>query len=182
MALTTTPPGELGSVAPDFTLPGVDGKSWSLRGATGKKATLVIFMCNHCPYVQAVDDRINQLAKDYIPKGLQVFGINPNDAQKYPDDNFEAMKEKAQEKGYVFPYLHDESQEVAHAYGAVCTPDFFLYDAALKLKYRGRLDNNWKDARAVKRQDLRDAIEALLAGKTLSQEQMPSMGCSIKWK
>src|SRR5262245_1896528 len=119
MALTHTPPGDLGSQAPDFSLPGVDGKTYSLESFASAKALVVVFMCNHCPYVQAVQRRINELAKNYAYLGVRVAGINPNDTKKYPADNFEAMKKVAAEQGYVFPYLIDESQEVAKAYGAV---------------------------------------------------------------
>lgn len=142
---------------------------------------LVVVMCNHCPYVQAVDDRINALAKAFAGR-CDLVAISPNDAQAYPEDSFAAMQARARMKGYGFPYLYDESQAVARAFGAVCTPDFFLYDAARRLTYRGRLDDNWKEEGRVKQQDLRDAIEALLAGTPVAQPQKPSMGCSIKWK
>jgi peroxiredoxin len=170
----------LGSGCPGFRLPGVDGRVWGLEDFLAP-ALLVVVMCNHCPYVQAVDDRINALAKDFSGR-CDVVAISPNDAQAYPEDSFDAMRARARLKGYVFPYLYDESQEVARAFGAVCTPDFFLYDAARKLAYRGRLDDNWKDAAQVRQQDLREAISALLAGTVPSQPQKPSMGCSIKWK
>lgn len=186
MALTVTPPGELGSIASDFNLPGVDGKSYSLKEISkDAKAVLVVFMCNHCPYVQAVDLRINALAREYFSRGVKVVGINSNDPLRYPDDNFEAMRARAKARGYVFPYLQDLSQEVAKSYGAVCTPDYYLYEhqqGCLKLRYRGRLDDNWKDEKAVARRDLADAIEKLLAGRPIDSLQPSSMGCSIKWK
>jgi peroxiredoxin len=180
MALLESTMTPLGSPCPDFALPGVDGTAWSLDQFQ-QPALLVVVMCNHCPYVQAVDDRINQLAKDYKGR-CGVVGINPNDAVAYPDDDFEAMQARAKAKGYVFPYLRDESQIVAKAFGAVCTPDFFLYNRGRNLVYRGRLDDNWKDVAAVKQQDLRQALEALLADGTVDLRQKPSMGCSIKWK
>lgn len=184
MALTYSESGALGSEAPDFALPGVDGKTYRLADFKSAKALVVVFMCNHCPYVQAVQGRINALAREYAKKGAQVVGINSNDAEKYPDDNFDAMKQVAKEQGFVFPYLRDESQDVARAYGAVCTPDFYLYQSTtsgLMLRYRGRLDDSWKDERSVKNRDLAHAIDAVLAGQALSPEQPPSMGCSIKW-
>ena len=170
----------LGSLCPDFRLPGVDGREWGL-GDFRAPLLLVVVMCNHCPYVQAVDDRINALARVYAGR-CEVVAISPNDAEAYPEDSFEAMRARAHLKGYVFPYLYDASQEAARAFGAVCTPDFFLYDATRRLAYRGRLDDNWKEEGRVKQQDLRDAIEALLAGTPVAQPQKPSMGCSIKWR
>ncbi len=190
MALTYTPAGELGSLAPDFNLPGVDDTHHGLRDFRNCKVLVVVFMCNHCPYVKAVRERLNLLARDGAEKGLQLVGINSNDAVRYPADNFEAMKRESREQGYVFPYLFDDTQKVAREYGAVCTPDFFVYNnetahkdpVRFTLRYRGRLDDNWKDPSAVKKQDLRDAVDAILAGRELDPDQVPSMGCSIKWK
>ena len=185
MALTQSEKIPLGSTAPPFTLPGVDGKTWSLSDFSGQKALVVIFMCNHCPYVVAVRGRINQLAKDYADRGVVVVGINSNDATRYPDDSFDSMKKYAREFGYVFPYLHDESQSVARAYDAVCTPDIYAFKSdktGFALKYHGRLDDNWKDERAVTRSELREALDLILSGRDPSPEQTPSMGCSIKWK
>jgi thiol-disulfide isomerase/thioredoxin len=170
----------LGTACPDFTLPGVDGRLWSLRDFH-TPALLVVVMCNHCPYVQSVDDRLNALARAFAGR-CSVVGINANDAVTYPDDSFEAMGARARAKGYVFPYLWDEEQAVARALSAACTPDFFLYDSHRRLQYRGRLDDNWKDAARVTRQDLKEAIEGVLAGKDPLEAQQPSMGCSIKWK
>lgn len=185
MALTHTPPGELGSLAPDFALLGVDGRTARLADFKGARALVVIFMCNHCPYVQAVDDRINTLAREYAPRGVSVIAINPNDAQRYPDDSFAAMQERARQKDYAFHYLVDESQSVARAYGAVCTPDFFAYapvsSGQWSLSYRGRLDDSWKDESKVTRRDLAHALDGILAGETPLAEQPSSMGCSIKW-
>ncbi|MGZ3699251.1 MAG: thioredoxin family protein, partial [Bdellovibrionota bacterium] len=168
-----------------FALPGVDGKTHRLDDFQKSKALVVIFMCNHCPYVIAVQSRINALARGYAARGVALVGINSNDSSRYPDDNFEAMKARAKEQGYVFPYLHDESQMVARAYGAVCTPDIFVYAPASKgmvLKYRGRIDDNWKDERAVSKRDLAEALDAIVAGHEPRADQVPSMGCSIKWK
>lgn len=170
----------LGNPCPDFALPGVDRKVWR-RDDFCAPVLLVVVMCNHCPYVQAIDDRINALAKE-LKGRCDVVGINANDSKAYPEDGFEAMRSRAQALGFVFPYLRDESQAVARAFGAVCTPDFFLYDEDRKLRYRGRLDDNWKEAARITRQDLRMAIEALLSGQAIPEPQRPSMGCSIKWK
>ena len=180
MALMESGMVALGTPCPDFALPGVDGRMWA-REDFREPLLLVVVMCNHCPYVQAVDDRINQLARDYAGR-CAVVGINPNDAAAYPDDSFEAMQARAKAKGFAFPYLHDESQAIAKAFNAVCTPDFFLYGPDRKLRYRGRLDDSWKDPEAVKARDLQAAIEALLAGRDPDAIQRPSMGCSIKWK
>jgi len=190
MALMQSQAPQLGSLAPAFSLPGVDGKLYSLDSTggsfAGAKALVVVFMCNHCPYVIAVQDRINELAREYAPRGVALIGINPNDAVKYPDDCFEAMKERAREKGYVFPYVRDDTQDVARAYGAVCTPDFFVYvnggAGRFPLKYAGRLDDNWKDPAQVTRREVAQALDAILSGREPSGEQRPSMGCSIKWK
>jgi peroxiredoxin len=175
----------LGSVAPDFSLPGVDGKIYSLATFAQAKALVVVFMCNHCPYVIAVQDRINALAREYLSKGVKLVAINSNDAEKYPDDSFEAMKVRAREKNYVFPYLRDESQKVARAYDAFCTPDFYVYANQGKnfvLKYSGRLDDHWKEPSQVTRRELALALDAILAGEEPSTDQKSSMGCSIKWK
>jgi peroxiredoxin len=180
MALTESTMVPLGTACPDFTLPGVDGRLWSLRDFHCP-TLLVVVMCNHCPYVQSVDDRLNDLAKAYQGR-CAVVGINANDAVTYPDDSFEAMRARAKAKGYVFPYLWDEEQTVARALGAMCTPDFFLYDSHRRLAYRGRLDDNWKDAARVTRRDLQEAIEGALAGREPLDPQHPSMGCSIKWR
>ena len=170
----------LGTACPDFTLPGVDGRLWSLRDFHGL-ALLVVVMCNHCPYVQAIDDRLDALARAYAGS-CAVVGINANDAVTHPDDSFAAMQARAQAKGYAFPYLWDEEQTVARALNAACTPDFFLYDSHRRLQYRGRLDDNWKDASRVTRQELQEAIEGVLAGREPLEIQQPSMGCSIKWR
>ncbi|HZU53118.1 MAG TPA: thioredoxin family protein [Holophagaceae bacterium] len=180
MALTESGMTALGAPCPDFRLPGVDGRAWGRDDFT-TELLLVVVMCNHCPYVQAVDDRINLLARACAGR-CAVVAINANDAAAYPEDGFEAMQARAALKGYAFPYLQDADQSVARAFGALCTPDFFLYDRARRLRYRGRLDDNWKDPDGVKKRDLREAIEALLGGAEPDPMQRPSMGCSIKWK
>ncbi len=180
MALLESTLAPMGAPCPDFTLPGVDGRSWS-RADFQAPALLVVVMCNHCPYVQAVDGRINTLAVELAGR-CDVVGINPNDADTYREDNFEAMRTRAQAQGFAFPYLWDASQEVARSLGAVCTPDFFLYDQERRLRYRGRLDDNWKHPEAVVRRELHDAVLALNAGQRPAEPQRPSMGCSIKWR
>lgn len=179
MALLESTMVPLGSPCPDFTLPDIAGRIRS-RDEFRAPLLLVVFMCNHCPYVQAVDDRINDLARTFAGR-CDLIGINSNDASAYPEDSHEAMKHRAALKGYLFPYLRDEGQDVARTFGAVCTPDFFLYGPDRHLAYRGRLDDNWKDATAVQSADLREAMETLLAGQALLRPQHPSMGCSIKW-
>lgn len=172
----------IGSKADPFNLTGTDGKSYSLDDFAGKKVLCIIFSCNHCPYVKAVEDRINSIAKDYLLKSFALICINSNDENNYPEDSFGEMKKRAEEKGFIFPYLHDETQHIAKMYDAVCTPDIFLYDENRILRYRGRIDDNWKDETKVSRKELRMAIELLLQGKEIDFEQIPSMGCSIKWK
>ena len=185
MAPTYSAAPKLGSIAPDFSLQGVDGKIYSLRDFSNAKALTIVFMCNHCPYVVAVQDRIEALARKFRPRGAVLVGINSNDAVRYPDDSFEAMKVRAKEVGYSFPYLVDESQSVARAYGAVCTPDPYLFEnvgGVFKLRYQGRIDDSWKEPAQVSETSLANAIEAVLDGSPISESQPPSMGCSIKWK
>lgn len=170
MSLTYSKSIPFGEKAKDFFLPCVDSKTYSLADFKDKKALVIVFMCNHCPYVQARWDRLIALQKDFGPRDVQLIGINSNDAEDYPEDGFEKMKDYAREKGQNFPYLCDESQEVAKKYGAMCTPDIFVYNAKRELAYHGRIDN------------LKDALEAILAGEKPSKDQLPSMGCSIKWK
>ena len=182
MVLLHSEKSQLGTPAPDFSLKGVDGKTYSLAGFTGKKVLIVMFICNHCPYVKAVEDRIIQLQRDYSSKSVQLVGICANDPTDYPDDYPENLRKRWQVKDYRFPYLVDETQDVARAYGAVCTPDIFVFDSERKLAYHGQLDNKWQDVAKVTRHDLREAVDLLLAGKRPSSDQIPSMGCSIKWK
>jgi peroxiredoxin len=173
---------KIGTKAIPFELKGVDGKTYSLENFIDKKVLCIIFMCNHCPYVVAVQKRINQIAKDYSNKSFALIGINSNDSVGYPEDSFENMKIRAQKEGYVFPYLYDQTQQTGAAYDAVCTPDIYVYDQNRILKYRGRIDDNWKDETKVTRKELREAIDLLLQGKEINFNMVPSMGCSIKWK
>jgi peroxiredoxin len=172
----------LGTPASDFSLPGTDGNTYSLDSFKAKDVLVVIFMCNHCPYVQAVLRRLINLQNDYEKKSVQLVGINVNDANKYPDDSLENMKVLAEKKDLPFPYLFDASQETGKAYNAVCTPDIYVYGEERKLLYRGRIDDNWQHPDEITRHDLKDAIEAILANQQVNADQVSSMGCSIKWK
>ncbi len=182
MALLNSKMVPLGTKAIDFDLRGTDGKNYSLDSFKEKKVLVVIFMCNHCPYVIAVLDRIIAIQNDYADKGVQLIGVNPNDTVNYPDDSFDNMKKIVKEKNIPFPYLIDESQDIARKYDAVCTPDIYVYGNERTLIYRGRIDDNWQEESKVKKRDLRDALDAILKGNPVSGEQTPSMGCSIKWK
>lgn len=182
MVLLNSETIKLGTPAPDFNLPSVDGKKYKLADFSSKNVLAVFFICSHCPYVQAIEDRILKLWQDLKGKSVQFLGICSNDPTDYPDDSPENLLKRWREKQYGFPYLIDESQEVARAYGAVCTPDIFVFDSSRRLAYHGQLDNNWKDAKAVTRNDLREAVELILNGRKPVSEQVPSMGCSIKWK
>ena len=172
----------MGTTAPDFNLKGVDDKNHSLAEYQDKKALVIIFTCNHCPYVKAVIDRLIKLQKDYKDKGVQLIGINSNDPTHYPDDDFAHMQKIAEELSFNFPYLVDETQGVAKEYKAQCTPDIYVFDEDRKLFYHGRLDDNWQEEKAVTKHELRDALNLLLAGKDSPETQTPSMGCSIKWR
>lgn len=179
----TTPLAAIGSTAPGFRLPATDGKTYALADVRGAKGTLVMFICNHCPYVQAVLDRIVRDAKDLAALGVGSVAISSNDAATYPEDSFPRMKEAAVTHRFPFPYLYDETQEVARAYGAVCTPDFFGFNAAGELQYRGRLDASRKDpAPPNARRELFEAMALVAATGAGPKEQLPSVGCSIKWK
>jgi len=173
----------LGTEAPDFRLPDCSGKIVSLDDFRSAPALVVIFMCNHCPYVKHVAAGLAQLARDYQARGVAIVGINSNDAREYPDDSPAKMSEEVRARGYTFPYLVDESQEVAKAYCAACTPDFFLFDKDRKLVYRGQMDSSRPGNNIpVTGKDLRGALDAVLAGKPVAAEQRPSLGCNIKWK
>lgn len=172
----------LGTKAAPFELKGVDEKVYTLNDFSDKKVLCIIFSCNHCPYVKAVEDRINAIARDYSGESFALVCINSNDDSVYPEDSFEDMKKRAAEKGFLFPYLRDETQQAARDYDAVCTPDIYVYDENRILKYRGRIDDNWKDETKVTRRELRMAIDNILAGKEIDFEQIPSMGCSVKWR
>jgi peroxiredoxin len=182
MALLYTPAGEPGSKCPPFELPSVDGGTYALKDFAGAKALVVMFICNHCPYVQAIEQRLLDLAHALGPRGAAFVGICANDPTDYPEDAPEALLARWREKSYGFPYLIDESQEVARAFGAVCTPDIFVYDSNQTLRYRGRLDDSWKNPAAVKRQELKEALEKIMQNLPAPSTQNPSMGCSIKWK
>ncbi len=173
----------LGTTAPDFSLPNVDGRTVSLADAVGPKGMVVMFICNHCPFVKHVADQLAALGRDVMPLGIGVVAISSNDVSTHPADSPEQMVHEAEDRGYPFPYLYDESQEVAQAYHAACTPDFFLFDAAKKLVYRGQLDASRPGNEIpVTGADLRAAIDAVLAGRPVAAEQRPSLGCNIKWK
>ena len=173
---------KLGDAAIAFELPGVDGKTYSLPAlAEGKEATAVVFMCNHCPYVLAWLDRVIAIAKDYAGKGVAFAAINANDPAKYPADSFEGMQKLAKERGLPFPYLHDETQEVATAYGAERTPEIFLLDGDLKLRYHGAPDDNYEETQPSVPY-LRNALDAVLAGQAPPIAETPPVGCTIKWK
>ncbi len=181
MALTYTPPGEIGSSCPDFSLKSVDGKKFSLKDFETSKVLVLMFICNHCPYVMAIEDRLIALAHEFSKKNVQFLGVCSNNPKDYPEDQPEALLQRWKTKNYGFPYLIDTEQELAKAAGAVCTPDLFVFDQQRKLQYRGRLDDSWKDPALVKKQELKIALELLLNNKAAPTEQRPSMGCSIKW-
>lgn len=174
----------LGSEAPDFRLPDVvSGSELSLGDLKSDVATVLMFICNHCPYVKHLQYGLVEVADEYIPKGVSFVAINSNDVENYPDDSPEKMKEVAEEKGYKFPYLFDETQEVAKAYDAACTPDFFVYDRDLKCVYRGQFDDSRPgNGKPVTGKDMRMALDSIVAGEAVDWEQIPSIGCNIKWK
>ena len=173
----------LGTAAPDFKLPDTDGKWVSLADFRGKAALLVVFMCNHCPYVIHIRAGLAQLARDYLPRDVGMVGINANDVANYPADSPVKMKDEVKRAGYIFPYLYDETQAVAKNYRAACTPDIFLFDKNQKLVYRGQFDDSRPgNGIPVTGKDLRAALDAVLAGKPISPNQKASMGCNIKWK
>lgn len=171
----------MGMPAPDFSLKGIDEKMYALNDFKGIKALVVVFMCNHCPYVQAQWDRLIALQEKYKDQDVRFVGINPNATPDFPEDSFEKMKEYAAKRNMNFPYLVDPTQEVARSYSAECTPDIFVYDGDHKLAYHGRIDDNWKDGGAATSHELDAALEALVNGEKPAEEQIPSMGCSIKW-
>jgi peroxiredoxin len=173
----------LGTPAPGFSLPDTDGKEVSLADFADAPALLVVFMCNHCPYVKHVAAGLAQLAKDYQKRGVAVVGISANDVDTHPDDSPAKMAEEVKLRGYTFPYLYDATQEVAKAYQAACTPDFYVFDGERKLVYRGQMDGSRPGSDVpVTGQDLRAALDAVLAGQAISGNQRASLGCNIKWK
>jgi peroxiredoxin len=173
----------LGTAAPHFRLPDPHGKWTSSEDFPGAPALLVAFICNHCPYVKHIRSRFAEIASEYQARGVAVVGISSNDVENFPEDAPEKMAEEIVQAGYTFPYLYDESQEVAKAYHAACTPDFFLFDRNRGLVYRGQFDDSRpKNGLPVTGADLREALDALLAGRPVSSDQKPSVGCNIKWK
>ncbi len=184
MALTPSTMPELGMPAPDFSLPEpATGKTVSLADFKDQPALLVVFMCNHCPYVRHIREGLAQFGREHQPQGLAMVGINANDADNYPDDSPEKMIAEAKSAGYTFPYLHDATQQVARAYQAACTPDFFLFDRDRRLAYRGQFDDSRPgNGRPVTGADLRAAVYAVLNGQPVPAQQTPSVGCNIKWK
>jgi peroxiredoxin len=173
----------LGTKAPDFSLVNVDASTVSLKDFAGAPALLVIFMCNHCPFVIHVADALAQLASEYQARGVAVVGISANDVSNHPADSPEQMVAEAEERGYTFPYLYDETQEVAKAYRAACTPDFYVFDKDQKLVYRGQMDSSRPNSGIpVTGEDLRAALDNVLAGQPVAEDQTPSIGCNIKWK
>jgi peroxiredoxin len=183
MVSLQTPVCDFGRPAPDFALPGVDGRTWTRDQCAGEKGLLVMFICNHCPYVKAVRERIVRDARELAAHGIRSVAIMSNDPTDYPEDSFDNMRRVAEQYQFPFPYLFDETQEIAKAYGAVCTPDFFGYNADLGLQYRGRLDESRKEtAPSGVRRDLFEAMKQVAETGQGPREQIPSMGCSIKWK
>ena len=184
MALTASNPLEKGTTAPDFTLPDtVSGESLSLDELKGEKGTLIMFICNHCPFVIHVNPQLVKLANDYREQGIAFIAISSNDVSSYPQDGPEKMKEQAERLSYPFPYLYDESQEIAKAYDAVCTPDFYVFDAELKSVYHGQLDDSRPgNEHPTTGSSMRKVLDTILAGEEYKGEERPSIGCSIKWK
>ncbi len=172
----------IGDPLPTFSLPGVDDRTYTPEDFRDAEILVVIFSCNHCPYVKAYEDRMIQIAKDYVDRGVRFVLINANDPEQYPDDSFENMKIRAREKGYPFPYLYDASQDVPRAFGAGRTPEVFVFDRERRLRYKGAIDDAWDDPQAVKRAYLREALDALLRGQEPPVTETPAVGCTIKWR
>lgn len=172
----------LGSKAPNFSLKGVDERLYGLEDFREAKILVIVFMCNHCPYVQACIERLVVLQSEFADMRVRFIGINSNDSTSYPEDSFEGMRVFSMEKHMNFPYLHDEKQHMARDYGAVCTPDIFVFDRERMLRYHGRIDNNWKDPAKASSHELKNALLALVERRDVGSVQHPSMGCSIKWK
>lgn len=183
MALTPSTMLPLGTPMPDFSLPDTQGGMVSPGDFVDNHAIVVIFMCNHCPYVKHIQTDLAKLAEEYQNRGVAVIGINANDVERYPDDSPERMREESARAGYTFPYLYDATQEVARAYRAACTPDFFVFDRERKLAYRGQMDDSRPSSgKPVTGRDLRAALDAVLEGQPVPADQKPSVGCNIKWK
>jgi len=182
MALQQSGNSELGMEIINFNLKGIDDKYYELKDCADKKIIIIVFMCNHCPYVKGIIGRLVKLQSEYTSKSVQFIGINPNDVDVYPEDSFENMKLFAKERNINFPYLIDEDQKTAKSYDALCTPDIYLFDEKRKLRYRARVDDNWQDESKVTTQDLKKAIDCVLENREIDFKQIPSIGCSIKWK
>ncbi len=184
--MTQTPTRDipLGFIAPEFTLPDtVNGKMMSLEDLRSDRGTVIMFICNHCPYVKHVNEGLVRLANDYLPKGISFIAINSNDVENYPEDHPDKMKEVAQKLHFPFAYLYDESQDVARAYFAACTPDFSIFDGEMRCVYRGQLDDSRPgNGKAITGRDIREALDAILRGNPVNEIQKPSVGCNIKWK
>jgi thiol-disulfide isomerase/thioredoxin len=177
----------IGAVAPAFkNLPGVDGKNYSLEDFSNSKILVVVFSCNHCPYVKAYEDRMIAFQTDYAPRSVQLVAINSNETRNYPDDNFDEMVKRARVKRFNFPYLRDEDQTVADVFGATHTPEFFVFNdsagAERRLAYHGKMDDDYQDPTAIKRRYLCEAVDAILAGQSVAEPETHSIGCTIKWK
>lgn len=184
MAATPSTMIPLGTTAPDFNLPdSVSGENKTLKDLKSETATVIMFICNHCPFVKHINEELVKLSTDYIAKGVSFIAISSNDVINYPDDSPDKMKETAMELGYPFPYLYDESQDIAKAYEAACTPDFYIFDGELKLLYRGQLDDSRPNTGIpVTGRDIRATLDNILSGSEVNSEQKPSIGCNIKWK
>ena len=183
MVARESPLCDFGAPAPDFKLLGVDGQRWTLADCRGEKATLAMFICNHCPYVLAAIERIITVCNELAPLGMQAVAIMPNEVENYPDDSYENMQRFAQLHKFPFPYIYDETQKTAHAYGAVCTPDFFGYNAKLELQYRGRLDESRPSLpKPNAKRELFEAMKQIVETGEGPKEQFASVGCSVKWK
>ena len=176
--MSTLQPGDK---APDFTLKGTDGRMHRLADDADKPVLVVIFSCNHCPYVQAYEDRMVAIQRDYKDRGVQMIAINSNDDKNYPEDSFDEMVNRARDKAFNFPYLRDASQDVARAYGATHTPQLFVFDRERRLRYTGKIDDNWQNPSAVMRQYLRDTLDSLLKGSEPAEAATHAIGCTIKW-
>ena len=172
---------KVGSKAPAFDLPGVDGRKHGLDEYRDRNAVAVIFSCNHCPYAQAYEDRMVELQRDYAAKGVQLIAINSNETKNFPEDDFPHMVKRAKDKKFNFPYLRDEDQAVANAYGPARTPEVFLFDQDFTLRYHGAIDDNYQDPAKVKRKYMREALDDILAGKAVRTKETAAVGCSIKW-
>lgn len=173
---------KIGDEAPEFSLPATDGKTYSLADFGGKAALVIVFSCNHCPYVRAYEDRLLEIQRDYTAQGVQLVAINSNDDDHYPEDNLAEMVKRANEKHFTFPYLRDATQEVARAYGATHTPQLFVFDHGRRLRYQGKIDDNWQRPESVTRRYLRDALNAMLDGRAPAESTTFAVGCTIKWK